>query len=153
MEKLNISAKSADWRAKALSNFSEHHFILEGELFASVEGFIQGIKFPENDNDRKKTFALSGMKAKKMGRKSSRRFIWWKGKRIPYNSPAHRALIERAINAKFWQNESAMEALLSTKKMELIHDLGYPESPTTSLPADIFCKILTDIRDGKNKTA
>lgn len=39
-----------------------------------------------------------------------------------------------------------MESLLSTIGKKITHNVG-PESPTTSLPKDLFCKILTRIRD------
>lgn len=38
--RLNISSTSDDWRGLALSNFPLSPFVLDGELFASVEGFI-----------------------------------------------------------------------------------------------------------------
>ena len=82
------------------------------------------------------------------GKKAQKIFVWWKGKAIPYNSDEHRQLIKRAIEAKYEQNFEAMEALLSTKGKKITHEIG-PESPYTSLPKEIFCRILKDIRDKK----
>ena len=42
----NIHIESRDKRARLLSNFANRPFELnESQMFASVEGFIQGIKF------------------------------------------------------------------------------------------------------------
>src|SRR5262245_20701331 len=48
----NISSTAADWRGLALSNFGLSPFVLDGKVFASIEGFVQGIKFPEGDPRR-----------------------------------------------------------------------------------------------------
>lgn len=145
---LNIGSKSEDWRARRLSNFSFDPFYLDEIKNYSVEGFIQGIKFPENDPRREKAFDSWGTDAKRFGRETpkERKFVWWKGETIIYGSAKHHALIERAIRAKFEQNKGAIEALLETVGMILAHDLGHPESPHTSLPAKVFCDILTKIR-------
>lgn len=148
MNTLNVSAKSDDERAARLSNFSPDAFTLEGLSFASAEGFIQGIMWPEDHPNRHDAFASVGAKAKRFGRKAEREFVWWQGEAIPFGSPAHHLLIERGIRAKFAQNPGAMAALVATRGLTLVHDLGHPESPTTSLPAAVFCGILTRIRDG-----
>lgn len=146
---LNIGSRSEDWRAIRLSNFSFDSFDLDGVRFYSVEGFIQGIKFPEGDFNREKAQYLRGIDAKRLGRKAppERKFVWWKGEAFLYGSVKHHALIERAIRAKFERNEGAMKALLATAGMTLTHNLGHPESPHTSLPSEIFCEILTKIRE------
>lgn len=146
MATLNISAKSDDWRASRLSNFSADPFILDGERFASVEGFVQGTKFPGGHPWRHRAFDSVGKDAKRLSSEAQNEFVWWKGQAIPYGSTEHHQLIERAIRAKFEQNEDAMRALVSTGNLTLIHELGSPESPKTSLPAAVFCDILTRIR-------
>lgn len=144
---LNIGSKSDDWRARRLSNFSDDVFILDGERMASVEGFIQGTKFPEGHPARQRAFQSVGVEAKRLGKTAERKFVWWKDRAIPYGSPEHHELIERAIRAKFEQNKTALDALLATEGMTLTHDLGYPDPPNTSLPARVFCEILTKIRN------
>ncbi|MEK9158470.1 MAG: hypothetical protein AAB673_00520 [Patescibacteria group bacterium] len=147
MSVLNISSRSSDWRARRLSNFSADPFVLDGEEMASVEGFIQGTKFPEGHPTRQQAFQTAGVEAKRLGKEAERKFVWWKGQAIPYGSTEHHQLIERAIRAKFEQNQEAKDALLATKGMTLMHDLGRPEPPNTSLPAAVFCDILTRIRE------
>lgn len=147
MAVLNIASKSDDSRARRLSNFSDDSFVLDGERLASVEGFIQGIKFFPGHATRRQAFESVGVEAKRLGRKAERFFVWWGNLAIPYGSSEHHKLIERAIRAKFEQNKTAMDALLATRGMTLIHDLGYPDPPNTSLPAEVFCEILTRIRE------
>jgi hypothetical protein len=121
--------------------------VLEGERMASVEGFIQGTKFPEGHPTRQQAFRSVGVEAKRLGKNAERRFVWWRGRAIPYGSSEHHELIEKAIRAKFEQNPGAMEALLATEGMTLTHNLGHPDPPNTSLPATVFCGILTRIRE------
>lgn len=144
---LNIGSKSDDWRARRLSNFSAVSFVLDGEKIASVEGFIQGIKFPEGHLARQQAFQSVGVVAKRFGKKAKRKLVWWKKQAIPYGSLEHQELVERAIRAKFEQNSNAMKALLASEGMVLTHDLRHPDPPNTILPAEVFCDILTRIRE------
>lgn len=144
---LNIRSDSDDWRARCLSNFSKHSFFIDGERMASVEGFIQGIKFPEMNCVRQQAFQSVGIEAKRLGKKAAGNFVWWKNRIIKYGSAKHHKLIKKAICCKFNQNEDAMKTLLETDGFVLVHDVGHPDSPKTSLPADVFCKILANIRE------
>lgn len=147
MSTINAALKSDDPRGRILSNLSAHGFVLDGVRCESVEGFIQGIKLAPGDPRREETFALVGIPAWKMRVHAKGEYVWWGGKTIPYNSPEHRALIRRAIEAKFAQNRDALEALKQTRGFTIIHHTSVPESPNTSLPAVLYCKILTDIRE------
>lgn len=154
---INVSSGSADKVARKLSNFSKDRFVIDGMEMASVEGFVQGIKFPElpeEDSRREIAFRLAGFEAKRVGNEAAEfgyEFVWWKGKAIKYGSAEHYALNERAIRAKFEQNPEAMEALLSTKGKKIIHELGGEESKTTCLPKAVFCDILTRMREERLK--
>ena len=147
---LDISSTSPDWRAHALSNFSPHPLELEGKKFSCAEAFIQGIKFPEEDPDRERTFHMSGREAKAMSRVARNRYgiraVWWNGKQISYGSKEHHTIIGRAVRAKFQQNQKALKALLATRGMNLTHDFGRPESHNTSFPVRVFIGILLSIR-------
>jgi len=148
VEQRNIGGRRPEGQPEdLLSNFPALGFVIDGVELASTEGFIQGIKFPEGDPRREQAFRMSGGKAKRMARGAEGRFVWWQGTEIAYGSFEHHALIERAIRAKFDQQPTAMQMLLATEGMELIHDLGTPESATTSMPARVFCAILTRIRE------
>jgi predicted NAD-dependent protein-ADP-ribosyltransferase YbiA (DUF1768 family) len=144
---LNVSSTSTDWRGLALSNFGLSPFEMDGILFASIEGFIQGIKFPEDDPRRAQAFSLSGWDAKHLGNQADRSGAYWAGACLPYGSDRHHRLIEAAICARIAQSIGLQSALLSTEGMTLVHDTGREESHTTSLPAAVFCEILSRIRD------
>lgn len=152
----NIHSKSRDETARLLSNFINRPFEIDGYWMASVEGFIQGIKFPVGDKRRQRAFASTGGFAKKLGLGVRYPDIFFNVEHprggyyaamSDYGSDIHHHQIERAIRAKFEQNDDCIEALLATKGLELTHDTGEPESPDTSLPAKVFCDILTRIRE------
>lgn len=153
-EVINVSSGSADEAARALSNFPKFPFILNGKKYESVEGKVQGDKFPPGDPRKWQAYNSYGKAAKEIGKKAAiygYRFIWTNdGRRIEYGSLEHYKESELAIRAKFDQNPEAMKALLSTKGKKIIHEIG-PESPNTCLPKEVFCDILTRIRDEKLK--
>jgi predicted NAD-dependent protein-ADP-ribosyltransferase YbiA (DUF1768 family) len=144
---LNIYSKSDDRRGRILSNFSHHPFVLEGESFESVEGFIQGIAFPEGDPRREAAFKAWGGEAKEFGKEQKKDFVWWKGKQFVFGSKDEEVLIEKAIRAKFEQHPDAREALIATKGLVLTHILPEPEPGDTCLTAKNFCDILTRLRE------
>lgn len=145
---LNVSSTSSDWRGVALSNFQLSPFSIDNVLFASIEGFIQGIKFPEDDPRRERAFVASGWDAKHLGGTADRSGAYWQGQKLVYGSSEHHQLIEKAIRARIAQNSGLAQVLASTAGSILTHQVGNePESATTSLPAVAFCRILTSIRD------
>lgn len=144
---LNVSYTSTDWRGVVLSNFSLSPFVLDDSLFASVEGFIQGIKFPEGDPLRAKAFQSSAWDAKQWGDRADRRAVYWAGQVIPFGSSEHHQIVGRAVRARIMQSLGLQRVLLSTEDMTLTHDTGHgPEPALTSLPAAVFCEILTELR-------
>lgn len=145
-ETINISSTSDDWRGIALSNFCLSPFVLDGVLLASVEGFIQEIKFPPGDPLRDQAFQSSGWEAKALADRADRSGAYWSESRLEYGSAEHHLLISRAIRARLGQNTGLQAALLATAGKDLVHETGTEESPTTSLPAAVFCQILTTIR-------
>lgn len=146
MPALNVSSASADWRAYALANFPLAPFTLDGVVLASVEGFLQGIKFPPGHPSREAAFLTHSLPAKQLGETAERHSVWWNGAVIAYGSDAHHALLARGIRAKFHANPGFQLALRASAGLEIIHDVG-PESPATSLPARVFCRILTELRE------
>ena len=144
--KFNIIGDSNDERSRLLSNFSNTPLFLQGEYFASMEGFIQGIKYPHGTQERWRTFMLVGKRAKLMSPVSSQPFVWWKETQLQYGGHAHRNLIKRALHKKFMQNKDCCDVLISTGALILTHNTGTPESPHTSLPSHVFCDFLTQLR-------
>ncbi|MDQ7814475.1 MAG: hypothetical protein RDU25_01555 [Patescibacteria group bacterium] len=150
MDTINVDSRSADIRERELSNLMKRPFVLDGVRLASVEGLIQGIKYPEGHPVREKAFASAGVTAKRLGYELTRggagTWVWWQGEKIPYGSAHHHRVIARAIEASFRQNPWANVLLRSTRGLKLTHNVGEP-SEDSSLPADIFCGILEDLRD------
>ena len=144
---INIAASSADWRGVALSNFCLSPFVLDGVLLASVEGFIQGIKFPPGDPLRELAFVASGQQAKGFSAQAAGQHVWWAEELLDYGSAAHLALIGRAMHARIAQNSGLQAVLRSTGKATIVHETGVPEAVTTSLKAEDFCRIMSAIRD------
>ncbi|MHA3902717.1 PAS domain S-box protein [Castellaniella sp. WN] len=145
---INIAFTSDDWRGVALSNFSLSPFELDGVPLASVEGFIQGIKFPPGHPARERAFASWAREAKECGKGADKRYAYWGEARIEFGSGEHHRLIGRALRARFAQNEGLRRVLDSTRGLEILHQTGEgPEPERTSLPAALFCRILADIRD------
>jgi len=148
---INVNSGSENKIERILSNLNgKFPFIIYGIKYGSVEIPLQMIKFPPGSSERREILNLSGKdagkKAKKLGRKAKRDYVYWDGKVIKYNSMEHRQLLKSFIQAKFSQNKEAMEELLSTSGKTLDHDLGHPESPKTSLPKNAFLSILIRIR-------
>lgn len=145
---LNVAYTSTDWRGVALSNFSLSPFLFDGVLLASVEGFIQGLKFPEGDARREQAFQSSAWEAKQAGEQADKTAAYWAGKHMPFGSPEHHQLVGRAVRTRIEQSPGLRQVLISTKGLVLKHETGHgPEPVVTSLPATIFCKVLTDLRD------
>lgn len=143
---VNIASTSNDWRGRALSNFALSPFIFEDMLFASVEGFIQGIKFAEADPRRLQAFRLAGWDAKQIGAQADRRGAYWGGQCLGFGEEPHQQLIAAAIRARMAQSVGLQRVLLSTGDAVIVHDTGVPESPATSLPGATFCQLMTAIR-------
>lgn len=145
---INVAFTSDDWRGVALSNFSLTPFELDGVWLASVEGFIQGIKFPPGHPSREQAFTSSAWEAKACGKNADKQFVYWGGAQIEFGSEAHHCLVERALRARFAQHEGLRRLLESTQGLEIEHQTGEsPEPARTSLPVARFCRVLSDIRD------
>ena len=153
---LNIASYSEDWRARLLSTFAHTPFALRcgaREIRCeSVEGFWQGLKFPEGSADRDRVFALWGLEAKRAGaRAPTDDTIVLCGERVQLGSPEHHALAEKAMRAKLEQNAEVRRALLETAGLVLTHELvdesGVPVPDSRTLPAAVFCAIWTKLRD------
>lgn len=71
-EKIIDIYSKGDYPADALSNFYPHDFTIDGVACASMEGFLQSLKFASVKKQRK-VCALSGIAAKKKGK---RKFRW-----------------------------------------------------------------------------
>ena len=149
-----------------LSNFAATPFTFRGKRYASLEGFWQMMKYPENDSDSRALFPglrwtctreqvaqMTGFEAKRAGDLGSenmkRMGITWvtfEGRRMDYK-PAkpgeHYRLIVAATREKVRQNPEVKKVLLSTGDLILKPD----HHQETNVPAAWrYFEILTQIR-------
>ena len=152
---LNIASYSEDWRARLLSQFAHTPFqVLCGSAVLqceSVEGFWQGLKWPEGSTERSRAFGLWGMEAKLAGAGAPNTDVDFCGRRLGRGGSEHHALAELATRAKLEQNPDVRRALLATSGLRLTHDLidadGRPVPDSLTLPKEKFIEIWEGLRD------
>jgi len=147
---MDIGSK-AGWPAGALSNFSPHPFVIDGVQCASMEGFLQSLKF-DKVHIQEEVCKLTGLMAKRRGQKRNKAWkkvqtLWWKGEPMMRRSVAYGALLERAFDA-LGTNDSFKRALLATRDAVLTHSIGNSDVSQTVLTEREFCRLLTNLREG-----
>jgi len=138
-----------EFPAGALSNFSNFPFIFEGVECASMEGFLQSLKFPDHDQ-QKEICLLKGFQAKKRGRTQdeswkSSQTLWWNSRAYARSSFDYQLLLNRAYDA-LAENDDFKHALLMTGDEVLTHSIGKSEISDTVLTEKEFCDRLTYLR-------
>jgi predicted NAD-dependent protein-ADP-ribosyltransferase YbiA (DUF1768 family) len=142
---LNIASGSAEDVGRLLSNLAPTPFVLDGRRYASVEAFYVGLKVL--DPARRAALAgLDGKEARAAGRDSSLTHTVYEGVAIELGSPAHHALIKRALRAKLEQHPDLRAAFVATRPRPLVHQTGRPERATTKLPAALV-RLLEEVRE------
>lgn len=135
--------------ASALSNFSPHQFEIDGIKCASMEGFLQSLKY-SNPEMQKHVCSLVGKAAKFKGKKKNwyrDQTLYWKGQKINRHSEAYQALLDRAFE-QLAKNEKFKKALLASGNSTLKHSMGRKDASKTVLTTNEFCSRLTIIRKG-----
>ncbi|MBI3983840.1 hypothetical protein HY346_00915 [Candidatus Microgenomates bacterium] len=146
-DRINVSGNSTEsLRARLLSNFSPHPVRVGGINAATVESFLQAIKYPPRSVMRRQLLAADARFAKRNSPDPAPEIIQWGRATFEYRSGPHMFLQTTAVFAKFDQNEEAAEALLATGYLPLDHVTGIPERPDTCLQAFEFCHILAETR-------
>ena len=132
-----------------LSNFTAHAFTLDGVECASMEGFLQALKYVSPKKQRE-ICKLTGKLAKEAG---DGKFLWqlmheafWQGKRYDRISPEFRALIFRAYSAMYAQNAPFRAALAASRGKKLCHSIGEPNPKKTILTEREFLCMLYRLR-------
>ena len=112
-EPLNITSRSPG-ALRLISNFANTPFELDGVTYAGIEGFWQGLKFPE-DADRRRLAELYGSAARDAGHYApASEELYYGGERVRIGTWDHWQLMKRACVAKFAQHDAARAALQST---------------------------------------
>ncbi len=134
-----------------LSNFAAHAFELDGVQIASMEGFLQSLKF-EKISMQDSVCAEIGLNAKFRGDKYTglwkrHQILWWRGEEYDRHGPDYQALLDRAYEALFWASKSFREALWDTGSAFLVHPMGSTNPRETILTEAEFCTRLMKLRD------
>lgn len=141
-EPLNITRSVAP-RFAAISNLAHTPFDIDGERYASIEGFWQGLKFTDHQS-RRAIARLSGVDAKAAGDCAGQPLFITHGDRsIAAGSPEHWALMRAACHAKFTQHAIAREALLATGERWLTHKV---RKDSRTIPGVIMAEIWMALR-------
>ena len=136
------------WPAGALSNFSPHPFVIDDIECASMEGFLQSLKF-SNPDMQKEVCKMVGKQAKFKGKKKKwykTQTLYWQGQEIKRDSEEYQQLLDRAFEA-LAANESFKKALLATGNATLTHSIGKNKQSETVLTKSEFCSRLMKIRE------
>lgn len=149
-----------------LSNFAPTPFTLDGETYASVEGFWQMLKYPEGPGDerlrdpsvtwshtRAQVGAMSAFEAKAAGTAANENmaklgiaWVTYRGRRIDHREKQKGEfyrLIRAAEQAKLDQNPAVAEILRKTGTLILRPD--HHQAPDAA-PAMKYCEIWMEIR-------
>lgn len=132
----------------ALSNFAPHPFTIDGIQCNSMEGFLQSLKFKDEEM-QKAVCLLVGKAAKFRGRNKNwkkTQILYWKGQEIKRDSQEYQDLLDRAYEA-LSQNIGFQKALLATKDAVLTHSIGRTNPNETVLTRAEFCSRLMKIRE------
>ena len=130
-----------------LSNFSPHGFVVDGVECASMEGFLQSLKFQDPEM-QKHVCTLVGKATKFKGKKKKwwkTQTLYWQGEAIPRDSERYQELLDKAFNA-LAENSSFKRALLATQNATLTHNMGKKKTSETVLTKNEFTSRLTAIR-------
>lgn len=157
------------------SNFEASSFELDGKKYASVEGFWQSLKYPENEKDerakdntltwphtRAEVEQLTAFEAKHAGdvasenmKKLNINWVTYQGKKINYDGKdpqAHYDLIERATRAKLKSSPQLQELLLKTGDLKLLPDHAQKQgSPPSYAYFDIYMKLRQELLKTQQK--
>ena len=132
----------------ALSNFAPHPFTIDGVECASMEGFLQSLKFESIDMQRY-VCTLVGKAAKKKGARKNwkqKQELYWNGRAYKRDSKDYQNLLNRAYN-RLYTNDGFYRALQATNGMVLEHSMGHSKSSETVLTKQEFTSRLTYLRD------
>ena len=146
-EPINIT-RSVEPRYAPISNLYPTPFILDGEVYGSVEGFWQSLKSTSEER-RGQIALLSGPDAKKAaGKGPPMPTFVYQGETIRTGTYEHWALMERACAAKFDQDDRARAALLATGNRPLTHKVrGDSRTIPGVIMADIWMRVRNRIID------
>lgn len=154
----NVASNSKNRIEKRLSNLDYAPFVFNGQAYASIEGFWQGLKFPEGSEMRAQVAAMSGLSSKRIGDTAEKSETFqYLDETYQVGLARHQSLMKLALRAKFAQNPDCLQLLLATGDAQIIHEPkmkdGTPYPDSTTIPAEVFSRFLMEIRDEFRKSA
>ncbi len=149
-EIIDIHSKG-EYPSCALSNFFAHSFVIDSVRCASMEGFLQALKFRSTARQIK-VCSLSGKEAKNSTKYTFAQFRWkltqtlyWQGKKYKRDSDDYQLLLDRAYE-NLSENTDFTTALKLTADADLCHTIGEKNSRKTVLTEEEFVSRLLNIR-------
>ena len=124
-----------------------HPFTIDGVECASMEGFLQSLKFPSMDM-QEHVCTLVGRKAKFKGKKKkwwTTQTLHWRGNEMARGGEDYQKLLDRAYDA-MGENTKFQKALLASGNATLKHSMGKTNINETILTVREFCGRLEKIR-------
>lgn len=153
----NVASNSKNRIEKRLSNLDYAPFVFNGQTYASIEGFWQGLKFPEGSEMRAQVAEMSGLPSKMIGNTAEKSETFqYLDETYHVGLARHQSLMKLALRAKFAQNPDCLQLLLATGDAQIIHEPkmkdGTPYPDSTTIPAAVFSRFLMEIRDEFRKS-
>lgn len=146
---VNVSSTSPDSLERELSNFAARPFTFDDVYCGSMEGFLQSLKFPNQERQRFVARNV-GYAAFKLGQGGNDwkkdQLLNWGGVAYPRNSAVYQALLDRAYDAQFDQSPALAPLLLQTVGRALRHTRGKHDSRDTVLTESEFVRQLERLR-------
>lgn len=147
---IEVNHLNKSYPGHALSVMAPYPFQLMGEVAMSLEGFLQGIKFKDQEMQRD-GFSLFGQKARKFGAKKDwkkHQRVYFKGHPIDRNSPEYQCLLDAVFDA-LSENKRFMEALKDTGEACLMDSTALHDPYNTLLTEDELCDRYETLRRGE----
>jgi len=147
---LDIGSKN-NYPAGELNNFTVCSFEIDMVECASMEGFLQALKF-DKTHIQVEVCKLTGINAKKRGsdRNSQwklKRGLWWQGEFYERKGDDYQRLLDRAYISMAKSSEKFRQALLDTGDLILTHHMGKSSEWDTVLTQSEFCNRLMKLRN------
>jgi predicted NAD-dependent protein-ADP-ribosyltransferase YbiA (DUF1768 family) len=148
---MEVGGNNKEYPGRNLSNFFPHPFKFRGIEVASMEGFLQGLKFKSPEMQRE-VFKLVGFAAKKKGSGKNwqqSQTLWYQGHPIPRRSECYQILLNEAYDAMYEQNAAFRKALADSHDANLTHSIGRTNESETVLTIREFISRLNKLRRGE----
>ena len=136
---MEVGGNNKQYPGRNLSNFFPHPFTFRGIEVASMEGFLQGMKFKSPEMQRE-VFKLVGFAAKKKGAPKN----WQQSQTLWYQGQ-----LDEAYDAMYEQNAAFRKALEDTHDATLTHSIGRTKESETVLTIQEFISRLNKLRRGE----